>query len=114
LFLIASTTYGQSVYNILLRVERVPINHSSPKTFEVKEVLIVMDNRQLGIFTGQDTLILVQERKHSPTVIVYSDIRDGQRYYIVNNRVKSGFSLFIAPLPPYKRPKLWGISLMSI
>ena len=107
-------TYGQSVYKLKVKLERVAVTHVAPVTRVTREVLIVVHEKYFGLYTGYDTLDLI-EVKQIDGFPVYIDRRhNDQKYFMVKKRTDEGFALFLCPLKPYKRREVYGISLMNI
>lgn len=115
-FILSIHAYGQSVYKIRMTLERVPINHTFPVVKEQKTILIVTEGKYFGLYTGYDTLYLEATKPLSRDYVsIYRDVlHDNQLYYIIKVKTDLGFSIFLVPIKPYLRPRLWGISLMSI
>lgn len=110
---LSGVSYAQTVIQLRMKVERVPMNHYDTITYEVRDVLMVDEDKYLSIYTGLDTLVL-KLTKPSQRYDVYIDIlHDDQVYFIIREKGNMGFYLGIIPIPPYTR-KVWGISLMTL
>lgn len=111
-FLFLGELYGQTAYKLDVQLERIPVNHHKSPSSEITKVLLVTEDKYLGIYTGLDTLVL-EKVKQVSTVYVYIDkLHDDQQYSVM--MVKDvGFILFVTPIKPYKR-ELWSLTIASL